>query len=156
MNITTLTSSTSLSSSALITIAGMRLVLPQSEIRALEAAADVDTQDPDPFSVGWIQYLQLRWPTFCLSPDLTLLSKIPKERRACILLASDAEYMGILCDEVRIARQSDLGQRLDLPQAMNLPDTPVLGLVTVNEGDVGCLTSAKQLVSHITRLVNIQ
>jgi hypothetical protein len=98
MNITAHTQSEAISTSALVTISGMRLVLPQVEIRALEAASDVDTQDPDSFSVGWIQYLQQRWPTYCLSPDLTLLTEVPKERRACILLASGADYVGILCD----------------------------------------------------------
>lgn len=147
--------STTIPTAALVTIGGVRLVLPQSEIRALEAASDVDRQEPESSSVGWIQYLQQRWPAYCLSSDLTLLTKVPNERRACILLATGADYVGVLCDEVRIARQNELGQQHELPPAMHLSDTPVLGLVGLNEEDVACVTDAKQLVTHITRLVNI-
>jgi len=154
MNVTARTQSVETSTSALVSISGMHLVLPQVEIRALEAAADVDTLDPDPCSVGWIQYLQQRWPAYCLSSNLELLSGIPRERRACILLASGMDYIGILCDEVKIARQVDLGEQHELPSSMRLPDMPVLGLITVND-DVGCLTSTEQLITHITRLVNI-
>lgn len=143
-----------ISTAALVTISGMRLVIPQADIRALEAAADVDTQDPEPFSVGWIQYLEERWPTFCLSDNLALLTNIPKERRACILMANAKGYMGFLCDEVQIARQGDLGEQHELPSTMRQSETPILGLVTVNQDYVGCLTSANELVAHITRLVD--
>jgi hypothetical protein len=155
MNATEHSQSVETSTSALISISDMRMVLPQVEIRALEAAGDVDTQDPEPCSVGWIQYLQQRWPTYCLSSNLDLLTDIPRERRACILLASGTNYVGILCDEVKIARQNDLGEQHELPSSMRLPDTPVLGLITVNDNDVGCLTNAEQLMTHITRLINI-
>jgi len=154
MNTATLIQSTAISTAAFVTIGGMRLVLPQSQIRALEAASDVDRQEPAPSSVGWIQYLQQRWPAYCLSSELTLLTKIPNERRACILLASGSDYVGVLCDEVRIARQNELEQQHELPSVMHLADTPILGLIGSNEDDVGCLTDAKQLVMHITRLVN--
>ncbi len=153
MNTTPFTQATAISTAAFVTIAGMRLVLSQSEIRALEAASDVDRQEPEQFSVGWIQYLQQRWPTYCLSSELSLLTTIPKERRACILLASGSDHIGILCDEVRIARHNELEQQHELPPVMHLADTPILSLVGLNENDVGCLTDAKQLMTHITRLV---
>lgn len=155
MNASEYSQSMEMSSSALISISDVHMVLPQVEIRALEAAADVDTQDPEPGSVGWIQYIQQRWPTYCLSSNLDLLSTMPSERSACILLATGAKYIGILCDGVKIARQVDFGKQQELPSTMRLSDTPVLGLITVNENDVGCLTSADRLVTHITRLVNI-
>lgn len=155
MNKNTANLQQSSNSIALLAITAVRLVLPQNDIRSLESAADIDAQHPQPDSVGWIAYAAQTWPVYCLTANLQLLANIPTERRACVLLSSGSGYIGILCDAVQIARQIELGTAHELPTAMHQPFTPVLGLVNVNDGQVGCLTSAKQLVAHIHRQVSL-
>ena len=139
---------------AMLKIAGLHLVLPQNEIRALESMDNVERRDAESGRVGWVRYAQQRWPVYCLSQDLALLADVPAARRACVLLgAGQAGYVGMLCDDVSIVRQS-LGPRHELPDAMRLPETPVTGLTVLEGETVACLTSAEHLASYLNRLVS--
>ena len=139
--------------SALLNISGLSLVLPQTDIRALESATDVEAGGAEPFSIGWIQYEQQRWPAYCLSHELSLLVDVPEARRACVLLGAGAGYIGILCDEVSIGKQEVPGQQHELPSAMRMLNTPVLGLIALDEDNIACVTNAQMLVAYIARLV---
>lgn len=140
---------------ALMLISSLRLMLPQSEVRGLETAAAIDTDETKPFSVGWVRINDERWPVYCLSPELTLLLVVPKERRSCMVLNTGAGYIGILCDEFTVGEDIPLEQRRDLPPAMRIADTPILGLAALADGEVACITSAERLVEHVTRQVNL-
>ena len=140
--------------SAILTISGLRLLLPQKEIRALEAADDVELRDAELPSVGWLRHAQQRWPVYCLSQELSLLAAIPAERRACVLLDTGAGYAGVLCDDVTIGQQTQ-GQQYELPPAMRLPDMPVLGLMAMEEPGIVCITSAERLAAHLARLAGM-
>jgi hypothetical protein len=131
---------------AVLGVSGLQLALRQSEIRALESAPDLDTNETKPFSVGWVQFREERWPVYCLTQELTLLVVVPRERRSCVVLDTGAGYIGILCDSV------DLGAQF-IPE--RLPDSPILGLIALEENNVACVSSAEQLVGHVTRMVNL-
>jgi hypothetical protein len=137
---------------ALLKISDLWFVFPHRDIGALESTYDIDTHEAEPFSVGCIKYKNQGWPVYCLSPELSLLSDIPAERRACILLSAGAGYIGVLFDEISIAKQEVLGKRQELPPAMRLPDTPVIGLVQLAGNNVACITGAEQIIAHIERL----
>ncbi len=151
MSTTVLVQHLAATTSAILTISGLRLLLPQKEIRALEAADDVDVRDAEPPSIGWLQHAQQRWPVYCLSQDLLLMAEVPVERRACVLLGAGTGYVGILCDDVAIGQQTQ-GQRHELPPAMRLPNMPVLGLMATGEQGIVCITSAECLTAHLGRL----
>ncbi len=136
------------SAPAILKISGLRLSLPQTGMRALEAADDVDVSGAATPAIGWIVHGQQRWPVYCLSQDLALLHEMPSERRACVLLDAGEGCVGVLCDDVSMGHE---GQRHELPPAMRLPDTPILGLMETEEGIV-CLTSAERLAAHLARL----
>ena len=155
MSATLLPSPNAAAASALLEISGLRLELPQSEIQSLEMAAEIDTEETKPFSVGWVHVKQERWPVYCLSPELALLIVVPRERRSCVVLNIGAGYIGILCDTFSLDVQIAPEQRHELPVPMRMPDTPVLGLVALNETDVACATNAERLVEHVTRMVNL-
>jgi hypothetical protein len=137
--------------SALLQISGLRLVVPQNEILALEATAEVDARDPGPLSVGWLQHAQQRWPVYCLAPDLSLLGAVPGERRACVLLGADGECVGVLCDDVSI--EQSLGQRHAVPAAMRVAGSPLLGLIELAEGGIACVSDTRRLLAHVARAV---
>lgn len=140
---------------ALLDIGELCLALPQGEICALESAADIDTHQAKPLSVGWIHFRQERWPVFCVSPDLSLLTIVPKARRSCVVLNTGTGYLGILCDEANFGVQLTLEQQRALPPAMETADTPITGLVALEEDNVACTTTAHRLVDHLTRQVNL-
>ncbi len=140
---------------ALLTISGLQLALRQSEIRALESAPDLDTDETKPFSVGWVAYNGERWPAYCLSQELTLLVVVPRERRSCVVLDTGAGYIGILCDSVNLGVQFLPEQYRDLPPPMRSPDGPILGLIALKEDEVACASSAERLVEHVIRMVNL-
>ncbi len=140
---------------AVLNISGLQLALHRSEIRALESAPDIDTNETKPFSVGWVQFKEERWPAYCLSQDLSLLVVVPRERRSCVVLDTGAGYIGILCDSVNLGIQFRPEQYQELPPPMRLPDTPILGLIALEGDDVACASSAEQLVEHVTRQVNL-
>jgi len=154
MSTTVLAHAAAGTNAALLKISGLRMMLPQREIRALESGDSIVQLDAAPHSVGWLQHAQQRCPVYCLSQDLSLLPAAPPERRACVLLSAGAGYVGILCDDVSIAAQSQ-EQQHELPLAMRLPGTPVLALMAMGDEGIVCLTSAEQLVAHVVRLAGM-
>lgn len=137
--------------SALLKINGLNLLLPQSEIRTLESATDIDVKGPVLHSVGWIEYSRKRWPVYCLSEELTLMAVVPPERRACAMLLMGAGYIGVMCDDMIILKDFS-AQRYELPVAMRLADTPILYLVSYEQG-IACASNANRLTSYIEQLV---
>jgi hypothetical protein len=150
MNSTALAQHAGNAPSALLKISGLRLMVPQSEILALEATAEVDARDAGPLSVGWLQHAAQRWPVYCLAPDLSLLGAVPAERRACVLLGTDGECVGILCDDVSI--EQALNRRQALPAAMRSAGSPLLGLIELDEG-IACVSDTGRLLAHVARSV---
>jgi hypothetical protein len=70
-----------------------------------------------------------------------------------VLLGTGTGYIGILCDELSIGKQEALGQQYELPSAMRMANTPVLGLIALDEDNIACVTNAQVLVAYIARLV---
>jgi chemotaxis signal transduction protein len=150
MKTTELTQAVTTAPAAVLTISGLRLVLPEREIHAQEAVSAVDARQAEPYSVGWLQHAQQRWPVYCLSQELSLLAAMPAERSTCALLGTHDGYMGILCDEVSTGQSIDPQQ--DLPPAMHMPDTPIQGLIALDEDRIACVTSAERLAAHVARM----
>lgn len=140
---------------ALLSIADLRLALPQQEICALESATDIDVDETKPLSVGWVHFRQERWPVYCLSPELTLLVIVPKARRSCAVLDTGAGYLGILCDEAAFGIQPTLERQQPLPPAMRTPGSPIAGLIALEEDDVACATNTARLVEYLNHQVNV-
>jgi hypothetical protein len=137
-------------SAAVLKIDGLDLMLQQSDVRALESASYVDANDPCEGSVGWIAYMRQRWPVYSLSDQLVLSDEVPPSRRTCALLALEAGYFGLLCDDVSIVKQA-AGQIHEVPAAMKNPDTPILGLLP--SGDkLLCISNPNRLADYIEHL----
>lgn len=137
---------------AMLKINGLDLMFSQGEIRTLESASDVDGSAPKEKSVGWINYMQQRWPVYCLSEQLDLLISVPTSRRTCALLTLETGYIGMLCDDVSIMKQVT-GQRHDIPLSMKTVDTPIQSLL-VNDGRLLCVSGANQLAAYVEHLIH--
>ncbi len=139
-------------SAAVLKINGLDLMFPQSEIRTLESASDVDATDPGEKSVGWISYMRQRWPVYCLSEQLELQATLPSSRRTCALLAVEAGYIGVLCDDVSIMKQVT-GQLYEIPLAMKTAHTPIQGLFANQQGLL-CVSNANQLAAYVEHRIH--
>ena len=135
----------------LLKIDGLNLLLPQGEVRTLEPVTQLDVLAPALHSVGWITYLQKRWPVYCLSEDLSVLTIVPSARRACALMALGAGYIGIMCDDM-IVLKDFAAQRYELPVAMRLPDMPILNIVAYEQG-IACVSNARHFTSYVEQQV---
>lgn len=138
-------------SAVALKIDGLELLFRQSDIRALESASEVDGSDPGEGSIGWVGYMRQRWPVYCLSSQLGLLSGMPTSRRTCALLALDGGYFGMLCDDATILKQLT-GQVHEVPVAMKNADTPVLGLLPAGD-KLLCISAPNPLAAYIARQV---
>lgn len=138
-------------SAVALKIDGLELLFRQSDIRALESASEVDGNDPAEGSIGWVGYLRQRWPVYCLSDQLELLSGMPPSRRTCALLALEGGYFGMLCDDATILKQV-AGQVHEVPVAMKNAGTPVLGLLPAGD-KLLCISAPNPLAAHIARQV---
>jgi hypothetical protein len=138
-------------SATVLKIDGLDLLFQQSDIRALESAANVDRNAPRESSVGWTSYMRQRWPVYCLSERLDLLSVAPPSRRTCALLALEGGYVGMMCDDVSIIKLA-AGQRHEVPIAMRSAEMPILGLLP--SGDrLLCIGDPNRLAAHIERQI---
>lgn len=138
-------------SATVLKIDGLDLLFQQNDIRALESAANVDRNAPGEYSVGWTSYMRQRWPVYCLSEQLDLLSVALPSRRTCALLALEAGYVGVMCDDVSIIRLA-AAQRYEVPIAMRSAETPILGLLP--SGDrLLCIGDPNRLAAFIERQI---
>lgn len=136
---------------AVLRIGGVGLLFPQSEIRTLEAASDVDVHEPLQGSVGWINFTRQRWPVYCLSAQLALQAEVPPERRTCALFALHQGYLGVLCDDVAIVKPGS-AMRHELPLAMRPAHTPIQALL-VHEERMLCVSNAQLLADYLQHLL---
>ena len=144
--------STGVSTTAeLLKIDKLNLLLPQGDVRALESATEIDVNAPALHSVGWIPFAHKRAPVYSLSDDLSLMSNVAPERRACAMLTMGSGYIGILCNDMIILKDFS-SPRHALPISMRLTDTPILQLAEYEQGIV-CITSAHKLTKYIEQLV---
>jgi hypothetical protein len=135
-------------------IDGLRLMLPQGDIRTLESAADIVRSNPPENGSGWIAYAGQNWPVYCLSDELGFLTEVPATRRACVLLARQSGYLGLLCDDASILAHFS-GQVHAVPAAMSLPESPLNGLIMAEDGLV-CVSNAGLLAQFMDRSVSMQ
>lgn len=138
----------------ILAIGELRLILPQADIRTVESISDVATTDKMPKSVGWIKYQGQRWPVVCLSDDLTILDAVPGTRRACVMLALNGAYLGLLCDDARVLVNFSQ-QSFAVPPSMQAHASPLTGLIQYEQG-LACLSDARHLHTFVNLASQIQ
>jgi hypothetical protein len=121
----------------------LSLLIPQHQVRILEPAFDVQRLKED--DVGWLTVAGVRSPVYCLSEQLQPISEVPADRHICVLLDIGGEKFGLLCNQVFMFEQAEL-DIMRLPECMQVPDTPLRGLVLYDE-KVLCMTSAHDLLA---------
>ena len=130
-----------------LSIDGLKLILPQGDIRTVESISDVELADKIPTSIGTINYRGQRWPVVCLSNELLLLDVVPASRRACVMLAYDGNYLGLLCDDAKVL-VNFMPDSFAMPKSMRTDASPIIGLIQYEQA-LACLSDANHLTSYV-------
>lgn len=141
-----------------ISLDSLRLIIPQTQVYALEPVLDVSYKDDN---IGYIQIDDVICPVYTLSEELTPLVTIPEQRRICVLLHTDitmesalqedlyylpANMFGLLCDQVVLDEWTDKIEIFPLPACMRTIATKLIGLM-LKDNEILGITSAKELLS---------
>ena len=132
---------------AVLGVDGLKLLLPQDELRTLEPVEDVKQGSHEHLEVGWISVADQQCPVFCVAGDLTVLGEIPRQRRIVVMLNADNELAGVLCDELNIVRSEELNI-YPIPVSLRGPGSPLTSLA-IYEDTVACMTSSHHLISYL-------
>lgn len=121
---------------------GAMVFLPLDEIRTVEPALDIETNDGDA-DIGRITIGGRSWPVHCLTGELTPTRSVPPTRHICALLGAGGESFALLCDDFKPVHTREL-QFHPLPECMAGDDACAHSLA-VYEQRVGCVVSADNL-----------
>lgn len=146
------------SSQIALKIGTLMLILPQSDVCAVESCLDVlpaNFAEPIANAVGAVTFAGQSWPAYCVSQELNVMASNPQERRACVMLANGNGYIGFLCDDARVLKPLTSVQSYPVPSAMSVPYSPVLGLLRFEEG-LACLSDAAHLCSFVQQHPTLQ
>jgi hypothetical protein len=128
---------------AVLLLDGTRLALPQSDVRASEAAANVNYGARAGHAVGSINAAEALLPVYCIDSELLPLHEVPPARRICVLVETATCRFGVLCDDLRLLPARAV-ERYELPAAMALPGSLLRGII-VHDGAAIALSSAAAL-----------
>ena len=123
-----------------------RLLLPRADVRILELALDVDTQQkPPPRGVGRVTVSgRTPCPVFCCTDGLEWLSVMRPDLLVCAILTDhNGQDFGVLCSEMVMADHSRL-LFSPIPPVMHQSFQPFDQLATDGH-EVFCVTSAQRL-----------
>jgi hypothetical protein len=135
---------------ALLRLEQTRLLVPSQDIRILELAIDMDSNDTPARGVGWIKFGSRRCPVYCPSMDMAWLTKVLADRPICAVLAAAGQSFGLVCSEATLLQTSDMVFH-ELPPAMSVPGLPFHQLA-IHAGILVCVSSAEQLLADLQRV----
>jgi hypothetical protein len=128
---------------ALLTFAGLRLLIPQSDIRSLEPALDITPCFEPIGSVGQLTQEGAVWSLYALSSELSLLPDCPDNYRIVILMKNVQSRYGLLCEDIETIARSQMSIH-SVPAIMNAENSPLLAFA-IYEDQVLYISSASAL-----------
>ncbi len=134
----------------ILSMDGLKLLLPQSAIQTLEPALDVEVGYENAAVAGSLAFEGKQWPVHCLSKDFMAMSRIPETRRFCVLLNARQEYFCLLCDNLLLLKRNQV-KMTPIPNCMNVVSSPFRYLAILEEG-IGCVSSADHLLAYLQTL----
>ncbi len=134
---------------AMLLIDGLKLLIPQKQIIALEMANDMEPSQTGDLIAGYLHFNNKSWPIFCFNNKLSLT--VPSASfigKFCVLLQTDNfTSFGLLSEQALLLNSEDITTQ-PLPEAMATADSPFSAL-TVYKGEITCISSAE----HLTKLL---
>jgi hypothetical protein len=110
------------------------ILLPQSDICALEPVLDIEIDEKPPTAAGQIEFNRQRWPVYALTGNLTVSREIPARRRICVVVNKSGGHFGLVCDRFDTLQARDVTFQ-PMPACMLAPHTPIDALA-IHDGRV--------------------
>ncbi len=134
---------------AVLSFAGLNLLLAPGDLRTIESASDLTLSDPPEHALGWIDVLEQRCPVFALSSDLAPTRQLPEGRGLCAIVDHGDGLSGLLCEGIRVIKDG-IGPLRPLPPAMRRPDSPIQAVAPDGPG-ILCAVDVRGLARHLER-----
>lgn len=134
----------------LLAIDGLRLALPQREVRLVELVADLEAPDRgDTQAVGALRQADgSAWPAYCLDADLGVQRVVPEARRSCVFVEAGGRVLGLVCDRIwSLASDAELTVE-PVPGCMTGAPSPVAGF-TRHRGGIAVVLAAASLAAYL-------
>lgn len=133
--------------SAEIVIDGQSLLIAHRHVHSVEPILDVRMGTGEGRAVGSMALGDLRWQVYSLDGNLDMISEVPRQRRACVLLKSDLGGVGFLCDEVHVIDNEALIM-VPVPGCMQ-GEASLMDSLAVIGGKVTCVLAADRLAAML-------
>ena len=133
----------------LLLMDGLKMLIPQEQVIALETMTALDVSKADNFTVGHFQFSHKSWPVYCLSHNLTVLSSASINQKFCILLQTESNFFGLLSEQALLLKSQDIRSQL-LPESMMTENSPIAELAIYN--NEVCSISSAELLARLLPL----
>lgn len=133
---------------------GLRLALPQREIRLIALTGDLTAPERDTApEVGTLARADgLRWPAFSLDGTLALEPRPSRTRRSCVFFETNGAVRGLVCDRLwSLATDAELTAE-PVPGCLRVRRSPITGFGRYRDGLVA-VTRAADLASYLDFLL---
>ncbi len=131
-------------------ITSLLLLADQQQIANIVSLADLVWGQAEFPACACVYFQGRDWPVYCCSEQVICLTKIPAERRACILLKNQDGYFGLLCNEVAIIKPGEF-QLQKLP-APHLSEQLPWRAITQIDGKVACSFDSRGLLERLQQI----
>lgn len=132
-------------------IGSINILAPRNEIISLESIQSVDTNNPAAESIGYIQYEGNRVAVYCLSEQMKLQNKSPKDNLLCAILEYEGSYISLACLEAN-AFSRQIVKRQPLPECIQGAAGPIESLFIYdsnNTRDAAFIVTAESLARFV-------
>ena len=156
-------------------IDGLRLALPQSDVRLIELLVDLSPSPADNvqasasaalarsghgidaggLEIGWLaRRNEASWPVYALDSGLRLQSPVPVARRMCVFIEAHGAVTGIACDRVLLlATDAELSVQA-VPGCMTGVSSPITGFARHQKG-ISAVATATALAGYLAHLLEL-
>jgi len=125
------------------------LFIPQDEVQSVEIVADIQLNQTGKAEIGKFVGHGLEALIYCLADDLSIMQKMPSSREYFILLKTEGNPLGIVCDDVEnINLTKEHLHPQDLPPVMRMKGSPIRQLLFYQD-NMSCICDGATLVKYI-------
>ena len=137
-----------------VSIDGMSMLIPREDIKTFESVHDIDTQEPNKNSIGWLRYLGIKMPVYAFTNDFEIITTSSTKKPICVLL--NRVDIGLLCDEIKTLACSSV-EISPLPECMEVSGTPVESFCLYknengNDNKIGMLYRSESIKRYIDKV----
>jgi len=141
-------------SAAILSIGGLKLIFPQSDIISVDVVADaISTENSNPLIAAVLNKPEGELPVYAFSGELQLQSSLTDESRFCVCIKRHDVYYSLACDGVEVIQlDSNIMQEL-MPFIMKTDNSPVLKLMLYKQ-DVVLVVDALSVNKYLQSVEN--